>query len=162
MLATIASEAAKRPWGRPPPALSSCGTSTIPLVEVGMASSITNNRLHAAVQQRFRCYYCGLPIWIENLNGFAARYRLTTRQARQLRCTAEHLVARADSGSNRRDNIVAACFYCNNRRHRRRTPLTPAEYQAHVRRRMRQGRWHLTVLPRAFVQMSRAQAHRDV
>ena len=150
-LATAARGAAQRPWGCPPPALSSCGTSTILLVEVGMASSIPNLRLRASVHQGFRCYYCGLPFWIEDPVGFAARYRLTTQQARYLRCTAEHLQARVDGGSNRRDNVVAACTYCNTHRHRRRTPLLPPDYQAHVRRRMRQGRWLAALLPRDFV-----------
>ena len=159
-LATAARGAAQRPWGYPPPALPSCGTSTVLLVEVGMASSIRNQRLRAAVHQGFRCYYCGLPVWIEDPGGFAARYRLTTRQAGHLRCTAEHLQARADGGSNRRDNVVAACFHCNSRRHRRRTPLSPPEYQAHVRQLMQQGRWLAAVLPRDFVRRAESRSKR--
>lgn len=116
-----------------------------------MASSIRNQRLRAVVLQGFRCYYCGLAVWIEDPGGFAARYGLTMRQAEYLRCTAEHLRARADGGSNRRDNVVAACLYCNSRRHRTRTPLSPPEYQSHVRRRMQRGRWLAAVLPRDFV-----------
>jgi hypothetical protein len=75
------------------------------------------------------------------------------RQTRHLRCTAEHLKARADGGSDRSDNIVAACIYCNLRRHRPRSPLSPPEYQAHVRRRMQQGKWLAAVLPRDFVRI---------
>ncbi len=157
-LATAARGAAQRPWGYPPPALPSCGTSTVLLVEVGMASSIRNQRFRAAVHQGFRCYYCGLPVWIEDPGGFAARYRLTTRQGRHLRCTAEHLQARADGGSNQRDNVVAACFHCNIRRHRTRTPLSPPEYQAHVRQRMQQGKWLAAVLPRDFVRRAKSRS----
>jgi 5-methylcytosine-specific restriction endonuclease McrA len=118
-----------------------------------MASSIQILRLRAALRQEFRCYYCRLLVWIEDPDGFAARYKLTTGQVRRLRCTAEHLKARADGGTNRRDNVVAACFYCNSRRHRTQTPLSPPEYQAHVRRRMQKGRWLAAVLPRDFVQI---------
>jgi HNH endonuclease len=123
------------------------------IVEVSMASSSKVLRHRAALHQRFRCYYCRLLIWIEDPNGFAARHKLTTVQTRLLRCTAEHLRARGDGGSNRRDNVVAACFYCNSRRHRMRNPLSPPEYQARVRRRMREGRWLAADLPRDFLRM---------
>ncbi|WP_254782667.1 HNH endonuclease, partial [Lysobacter sp. yr284] len=32
------------------------------------------------------------------------------------RCTAEHLIARHEGGRNRRENIAAACWLCNQRR----------------------------------------------
>jgi hypothetical protein len=118
-----------------------------------MVSSIQISRLRAAVHQGFRCYYCSLPVWIDDPGGFAARHKLTTKQARLLRCTAEHLRARADGGSNRRVNIVAACLHCNSGRHRPRRPLSPPEYQAYVRRRMQQGKWLAAVLPRNFVRI---------
>jgi 5-methylcytosine-specific restriction endonuclease McrA len=118
-----------------------------------MAYSIQILRLRAAMLQGFRCYYCELRIWLDDPGGFAARYKLTTRQARPLRCTAEHLQARADGGSNRRDNVVAACRYCNSRRHRTRTPLSPPAYRAHVRRRMQQGKWLAAQLPPHFVRL---------
>ncbi|WP_370315223.1 HNH endonuclease signature motif containing protein [Roseivivax marinus] len=58
-----------------------------------------------------------------------------------LRCTAEHLQARSDGGKDTFDNIVAACWFCNTRRHNQKVPLEPEAYRQHVRRRMSAGRW---------------------
>lgn len=57
------------------------------------------------------------------------------------RCTAEHLHARCDGGKDVPQNIVAACWLCNNRRHRRKAPKTPEDYRNFVRERVAQGRW---------------------
>jgi hypothetical protein len=51
-------------------------------------------------------------------------------------------VARQDGGSSARMNIVAACRYCNQLRHKRKTPPPPDRYAQLVRKRMRLGRWH--------------------
>ncbi|MFD0320236.1 hypothetical protein [Lysobacter gummosus] len=39
-------------------------------------------------------------------------------------CIAEHLLARRDGGRNTRGNIAAACWLYNQRRHRRKHPLS--------------------------------------
>ncbi|MEJ1372518.1 MAG: HNH endonuclease [Candidatus Sedimenticola sp. (ex Thyasira tokunagai)] len=64
------------------------------------------------------------------------------KQARLLKCTGEHLSAHSEGGTTSRANIAAACWYCNNRRHRRRSVTDPQSYKAHVRKRMSKGRWH--------------------
>ncbi|WP_213946981.1 HNH endonuclease [Luteibacter sp. dw_328] len=62
--------------------------------------------------------------------------------ARHFQCTAEHLHARQDGGRDTRTNIVAACWYCITRRHRRKRPLAPHAYRRHVRARVAIGKWH--------------------
>ncbi|UWQ95909.1 HNH endonuclease [Rhodobacteraceae bacterium M385] len=63
------------------------------------------------------------------------------RRTKALQCTAEHLWARSDGGSNNPENIVAACRYCNTTRHKCKKPRSPESHRAHVRRRLNQGRW---------------------
>ncbi|WP_416347129.1 HNH endonuclease signature motif containing protein [Devosia sp.] len=57
------------------------------------------------------------------------------------RCTAEHLRARCDGGKDVLENVVAACWLCNNRRHRRKVPPAPEDYKRLVRNRISRGRW---------------------
>ena len=74
-----------------------------------------------SVRQAGGCYYCTVLMWIDDGVSFARKHELSSRVARWLRCTAEHLLARRDGGRDSRDNIVAACLVCNLRRHRGRT-----------------------------------------
>ncbi len=98
-------------------------------------------RTRAFHAQRGRCCYCGLPMWIgspDELNALGVR----PRTARPLRCTAEHLVALCDGGTNAAVNIAAACLLCNTRRHKRKTPPAPEAYRAFVQGRLAKGKWH--------------------
>jgi hypothetical protein len=71
-----------------------------------------------------------LPMWEEDLAKFATKYQLTARQARQLRSTSEHLLARCDGGDDSRSNIVAAYSRCNRLRHRPKVPKSPNVWRA--------------------------------
>jgi hypothetical protein len=68
--------------------------------------------------------------------GTVARVMSPASDAGLQRCTAEHLRARCDGGRDTSDNVVAACWICNSRRHRRKVPLPPEEYRAFVRKRL--------------------------
>ena len=107
-----------------------------------MCQAISKNRGCAYSEQHKRCFYCSAPMWISNPDAFAAKHSISTKEIQRFRCTAEHLRARADGGLNTRENIVAACTFCNSRRHRRAKPLTPLKYRSLVRDRIRAGRWH--------------------
>lgn len=111
-----------------------------------MSKVIPKNRLLAFEKQEGRCYYCRVPMWLENKREFAAKHRITKKLAKRLRCTAEHLNARKDGGKNNRENIAAACLYCNSTRHRASEALSPNEYRKHVRCHCRRHEWH----PREF------------
>ncbi len=88
-------------------------------------------------EQGGRCFYCELPIWVAQMERAAAAVFLPW----QLQCTAEHLIARCDGGTNRPENIVAACRFCNSGRHRRKKPRTAEVHRAFVRQRMAAGKW---------------------
>lgn len=107
-----------------------------------MPSPLVRPRAHAFSHQSGRCFYCGMPMWDGNPLEFANEHGITLGQAKRLQCTGEHLVARQDGGSTARSNIVAACRFCNEVRHRRKTPLPPERYMLLVRKRMKLGRWH--------------------
>lgn len=93
-------------------------------------------------QQNEHCWYCSQPMWEKNPADFRQRFNLSEAQAKNLKCTGEHLQAWKDGGSNKQENIVAACWYCNSRRHRRKKRLDPLKYRDHVQRLMRDKRWH--------------------
>ena len=93
-------------------------------------------RIAAFNSQCGRCCYCNLPIWEVDPTRFAAKYDLTTRQARQLRSTAEHLRARCDGGRDTPSNIAAACWQCNRLRHRPRQVKPPNVWRAICRKRV--------------------------
>lgn len=63
------------------------------------------------------------------------------RQPMGRRATAEHLKARQEGGTDRRDNIAAACVRCNHRRHADKAcaVLTPFEYATLVQLERRAG-----------------------
>lgn len=68
---------------------------------------ITNNRNKAAERQGWHCYYCTAPMTVET-------------------CTADHLIPVCKGGTDRKDNIVAACVKCNSRKRE----MTAEEYFA--------------------------------
>ena len=110
--------------------------------------SLKKLRQQAFLAQSKLCYYCNLPMWEENKNAFRKKHSLTEKMANHFKCTAEHLTARCDGGSDTKTNIVAACITCNKRRHQRKTPLSPAPYKKHVVQRISRKKWHVK---RAFL-----------
>ncbi|MFO1433397.1 MAG: HNH endonuclease [Candidatus Competibacteraceae bacterium] len=81
-------------------------------------------------------------MWSGNAAEFASKHGITPNQAKRFECTGEHLKARQNGGTAARSNIVAACRYCNQRRHRRKVALSPDRYKGLVRERINLGRWH--------------------
>ncbi|MTH66630.1 restriction endonuclease [Paracoccus sp. DK608] len=106
--------------------------------------SLKRIRRRKMMAQGGRCYYCGLQMWDDAAETASfQRNNHTKRTPRALRCTAEHLHARSDGGRDTDENIVAACWYCNNQRHRRKCPHSPEEHRVYVQKRMAAGRWLL-------------------
>jgi 5-methylcytosine-specific restriction endonuclease McrA len=103
--------------------------------------ALKNIRRKKMIAQGGRCYYCDLPMWDNASSSVPQKYRRTKVALKFLRCTAEHLHPRSEGGGNTVGNIVAACFYCNNQRHRRKWPLSPEAHRQHVQQRMAAGRW---------------------
>lgn len=103
---------------------------------------IIRSRDLAHQHQAGRCYYCNLPMWLHSPDELTKLYGLTTKQARGLRCTAEHLIPKCEVGSDLPGNIVAACVRCNGGRHKRKFPPSPEVHQARVMARVEKGAWH--------------------
>ena len=78
-----------------------------------MSKSLAFTKL-AFNRQGGKCFYCGLRMWLNSQKGPSL-----------LRCTAEHLKARSEGGSDGPSNIVAACWHCNHTRHKCKHPLDP-------------------------------------
>jgi hypothetical protein len=106
-----------------------------------MATAIGKRRQAKMQGQGGLCHYCGQPMWTDDPDAFCATHGVPRRKARLFQCTAEHLRARSDGGSEGTTNIVAACLFCNQTRHKAKRPLDPPAYRSRVRRRLDAGRW---------------------
>lgn len=106
-----------------------------------MAKSLIEARQAAYKRQAGLCFYCDCPLALD-IDLYAQRYGVSASQAKRHKCTAEHLHARCDGGHNGKDNIVAACLFCNCTRHACSRPLDPSNFRMKVQRRMAQHRWH--------------------
>jgi hypothetical protein len=114
-----------------------------------MRNALQRIRYQAFQRQNGRCYYCRYPIWEDSPINFLHRYGLSTRQASQLRSTAEHLFPRSIGGASTCANIVAACAFCNRTRHRCKRPLKSGAYRRRVQQRAQDGSWHSFRVPRS-------------
>ncbi|MFC3465554.1 HNH endonuclease [Aeromonas media] len=81
-------------------------------------------------------------MWETNPAQFSDRHRISEQQVDLLQCTGEHLHPKSEGGSNSTANIVAACKFCNQSRHREKSPLTASEYKRKVRSLSKKGEWH--------------------
>jgi len=104
--------------------------------------SLKSPRLTAYTKQKGRCFYCGYPMWLDNSSDFSDKYKISLRQASQFQCTGEHLMPFQDGGNSSQENIVAACKFCNQTRHKRKNTPSSGEYKSLVQRRVTQGKWN--------------------
>lgn len=107
-----------------------------------MANAVVPARTHAFHEQSGRCIYCGAPMWAHSPDEYAKAHHISLAEAGRFQLTAEHLKPRSEGGGNSRSNIVAACLFCNQKRHQRKVAPDPDKYQAFVQRRIARGKWH--------------------
>jgi len=81
-------------------------------------------------------------MWSGDLREFALKHNISIGQAKRFMCTGEHLEAHKDGGKANQSNIVAACWFCNQKRHKRKEPPPPDQYKKLVHQRLSQNRWH--------------------
>lgn len=115
-----------------------------------MSKTPIRSRQLAYQAQAGLCFYCRCAMWLSSPEELTKPYGITANQARNLQCTAEHLIPRSEGGSDMPGNIVAACRHCNTTRHKMRTPPDPDRYLAHVRTRIAKGRWHHSGIAKAL------------
>lgn len=123
----------------PRDALRANGTSHT--LESHMPSYLASLRHKAFVRQDYRCFYCTTPMCEHDSVHFRATYRLFQAQAEFFFCTAEHLKPRSEGGRDNASNVVAACYFCNQTRHRAKVPLDAAKYRQRVQSRVDRARW---------------------
>ena len=110
-----------------------------------MSKSLVIPRSNAFSHQNGYCYYYGQPMWNGNPKSFANKYKLTLPQTKSFQCTGEHLKAHQDGGSSSLQNIVAACHFCNQKRHQRKKSLTPKQFKSLVQQRVNRNGWRTPV-----------------
>lgn len=118
--------------------------------ESPMSKTLYRSREQAYQAQAGKCYYCRCAMWLRSRDELTKRYGITARQARNLQCTAEHLVARSEGGNDLPQNIVAACRHCNLTRHKLKNPPSSDDYLRKVRSRVEQGGWYPSWLARVL------------
>jgi hypothetical protein len=96
----------------------------------------------AALWSNGGCTEKSLRVWTGNSVEFCKTFNMSAPQAAKFQCTAEHVVARCDGGEDVSSNIVAACKFCNSKRHCAKVPLAEAAYGRKVKRRLSGGKWH--------------------
>ena len=106
--------------------------------------TLIRSRNAAFAAQGGRCFYCDLPMWVSRPENFSRGHGVRAAHVWRFQCTAEHLIPREKGGRDTRDNIAAACAYCNRQRHRAKPARSPEAHREHVQRRLARGRWHLT------------------
>lgn len=109
-------------------------------------SAIKKNRHQAFKSQLGLCFYCNQPMWEKNPNSFISKYGLKSSVVKHLQCTAEHLIPRSEGGNNSKQNIVAACRYCNSTRHMSKKVLNPENYKKFVLEKLKIKQWHNLIL----------------
>lgn len=109
--------------------------------------ALKNIRRTKMLEQSGRCYYCDLPMWDAALDNRLPAICRSSGLPKILQCTAEHLRPRSEGGENTAENIVAACWYCNTTRHKRKCPPSPETHRTRVRQRMAAGQWLAAQVP---------------
>ena len=116
-----------------------------------MTTATKKHRFTAYYQQQGLCIYCEKPMWLDDIKAFAKQQSITTDQAKQSKCTAEHLIPKSEGGENAQRNIAAACLFCNKTRHKCKHPLDPIRFKKRVMNRVAKNRWNnqipATVIP---------------
>lgn len=107
-----------------------------------MPKSLVKYRHQAFVRQSKRCHYCGYPLWEGNPEQFAREHRAPLAAVKALQCTAEHLTARQDGGTNSPSNIAAACLKCNQGRHHSKPAPSAEVWQRAVKKQVKNNSWH--------------------
>jgi hypothetical protein len=118
-------------------------TTEVSFMSYRIFNLLRKNRLLAFKKQEGRCYYCHAPMWLGKHEEYIAKYGIKESQAKHYQCTAEHLIARQDGGTDDRENIVAACYFCNSTRHHHPlNALSPVKYRKKVLQCLRSQKWH--------------------
>ncbi len=90
-------------------------------------------------------------MWLDQPDAFAKKYIITIKGAALFKCTAEHLLANQDGGKDVESNIVAACHFCNQKRHKCKNPKDPIAYKHYISTRLCKGKWNSAFITRSHI-----------
>ncbi|MFK5894572.1 MAG: HNH endonuclease, partial [Pseudomonadota bacterium] len=93
-------------------------------------------------KQNGLCYYCNQPMWTKDSARFALKYHKKISQILGFQCTGEHLTPHSVGGTTNQKNIVAACRFCNQQRHKRKVILDPKGFKSFIQVRLSRGKWN--------------------
>lgn len=127
-----------------------------------MPTTLIKSRLKAYNLQQGRCIYCELPMWLDDPLAFAKKHKITHKEANLFKCTAEHLKAKQDGGKDGESNILAACHYCNQKRHKCKSPKDPISYKQHVTNRLEKGKWNLRMMSKHSTHSKKTPVQQNV
>jgi 5-methylcytosine-specific restriction endonuclease McrA len=99
-------------------------------------------RTKAFIKQNGLCYYCHLPMWNISTKELSIKFKVSKKNLSNFKCTGEHLTPHSEGGSANQSNIVAACWFCNSKRHQRKTIPNDEEYHRFVQKRVHLGKWN--------------------
>ena len=118
--------------------------------------SLAPLRLAAQSRQGGLCIYCCLPMARDtDVDQASTHLGIDPVLARQLIPTAEHLKARSDGGVDSSENIAAAHFLCNSRRHRMNPPPPPDTYAKIAQHQVRHGNWFKAPVLRRLLELQK-------
>lgn len=81
-------------------------------------------------------------MWNKEPSEVLKKYNVSIKNLVHFKCTGEHLIAHSEGGSAKQSNIVAACLFCNFKRHQRKKRPNDIQFQNYVMYRVKSGKWN--------------------
>lgn len=101
-------------------------------------------------------------MWLGNSEAFAQKYKITIKALPYFKGTAEHLLAKKEAGKDGESNIAAACHYCNQKRHKCKSPKDPLAYKHYVTKRLNKGKWNLGLMHKSDAAFKKSSIRKNV
>lgn len=118
-------------------------------------------------RQEGKCYYCNFDMLTEfhaqdDRRELLEQYNIVKSLLKTLVCTSEHLVQQHEGGTFKKENIAAACAFCNVSRPKL---MSSDQYKNYVSMRVEQGTWHpvqrYSGIPTNDIRGYRKLSHKD-
>ena len=87
-------------------------------------------------------------MWLNDSEELLDQFNISKNQSLMFQCTGEHLIPHSKGGSAKSENIVAACRFCNQGRHKSKVALSPEKFRKYVLARLARKRWNYNMIPR--------------
>lgn len=88
-------------------------------------------------------------MWNIEPSEILSKFIVSANNLKHFKCTGEHLIAHCEGGPANQSNIVAACWFCNSKRHQRKIAIGLKQYKNHVLKRLKKGKWNIGMISEA-------------